>query len=128
MNLFQRGDFTLHSGEKSSFKIDCDALTEEDWSALAGLVRDRVPKFRSVWGVPTGGIRLAAQLIPYATGKWNDPTLIVDDVYTTGASMREAHSWVLETENVVGVVVFARNVISEEWVSALFTMCPRGEG
>ena len=34
-NLFQQGDFTLHSGERSGFKIECDALTSHDWD-IAG--------------------------------------------------------------------------------------------
>jgi len=35
MNLFQFGDFSLHSGSKSKWKIECDALTDEDVEALA---------------------------------------------------------------------------------------------
>ena len=30
MNLFQTGNFTLASGQQSQFKIDADALTDED--------------------------------------------------------------------------------------------------
>ena len=30
MSLFQRGDFTLHSGGRSKFLINADALTDED--------------------------------------------------------------------------------------------------
>jgi orotate phosphoribosyltransferase len=125
MNLFQIGDFTLHSGARSSFKIDCDALSGDDWAALASLIAARIGPFRSVYGIPCGGTRLASLLCEQATGDWRDPVLIVDDVYTTGASMREAHSWMGNPDpitNIVGAVVFARQPVREPWITALFTM------
>ena len=35
MTLLQEGNFTLASGKTSEFKIECDALTQEDWSTAA---------------------------------------------------------------------------------------------
>lgn len=104
MNLFQSGNFTLAQGEKSFFKIECDALTEDDITTLARLVVSRVPRYASVFGVPNGGIRLAKALEPYATEGFNFPRLVVDDVLSTGKSMRAA----MTKTSDIGVVIFAR--------------------
>lgn len=122
MSLFQLGSFKLHSGGESSFKIDCDALTPNDWECVAQLIANRAGRFRCVYGIPTGGEELAAWLNAWSTNDWRDPFLIVDDVYTTGKSMREAHRWVLDTTNIIGFVVFARQPVQEPWIKALFTM------
>src|SRR5713226_6907450 len=100
--LFQVGDFTLHSGLKSDFLINCEALTDADLRALAALVVNGLPDFRAVEGVPRGGLRFAAALTGAATGDERDPLLIVDDVYTTGGSMEghRAGRWAM------GVVIF----------------------
>jgi orotate phosphoribosyltransferase len=121
-HLFNSGDFTLHSGGATTFKIDCEALTLADWKALAALIRERIGRYRSVYGIPRGGVPLEELLAPDSTGDWRDPVLIVDDVYTTGTSMREAHSWIPDTENIVGAVVFARQPVREPWITALFIM------
>ncbi len=119
-NLFQTGCFRLHSRQHSTFKIDCDALTDADLETIANQIYKRCPLFGQVEGVPRGGLRLAAVLHPYATGKETDPLLIADDVYTTGASM-EAHR---NGRKAIGVVIFARSEPSQEWINALFTMDP----
>lgn len=114
--LFQRGDFTLHSGEKSGIKIDCDALTDDDLDTIAWMLRGRLPSFGSVEGVPRGGLRLARFLEGYAT--MGHP-LIVDDVYTTGASM-EAH----RGDRIAhGAVIFARRE-PPPWIVPLLTVAP----
>lgn len=64
-NLFQIGDFRLHSGRKSTFKIECDALTDEDWETLARLISQRYT-FGWVHGIPKGGWKLAECLWQYA--------------------------------------------------------------
>ena len=115
MNLFQTGNFTLHAGEASPFKIDCDALTQADWQTLAALVAARV-QFGRVHGIPTGGCALAAALEPYAT---TGPLLIVDDVLTTGTSMEAARA--AAGEPCVGVVVFARRE-PPDWIQAVFRL------
>jgi orotate phosphoribosyltransferase len=123
MGLFRSGDFTLHSGEHSPFKIDCDGLTGEDWEALAALAAALLPPFSAVYGVPRGGVRFAAALQKHATpGAW--PLLIVDDVLTTGASMEEAQAGA--GRPAVGCVVFARGRCPR-WVVPLFVMT-RGGG
>lgn len=86
MTLFRFGDFTLHSGQHSRWKIDCDDFTDEDVASLAYLIAERKKPFASVSGIPAGGDRLARELEKYTSpdGTYH---LVVDDVYTTGASM-----------------------------------------
>lgn len=115
MNLFQAGDFDLHSGGTSNWKIECDALKDDDWQTLAKLIAERVPAFGSVYGIPHGGVPLAQFLGPYAT---EGPLLIVDDVLTTGESMQHAHEI---QPDAIGSVVFARGPCPA-WVTPLFQM------
>ena len=82
-NLFQIGSFTLHSGQESSFKIECDALAELDWGTLAYIVAARFD-FSNVIGIPRGGLDFAEALKPYASNKPEQPWLIVDYVLNTG--------------------------------------------
>lgn len=118
MNLLQRGDFTLASGQVSKFKIDCDALTDEDIETIAWMIQDNLrPKFGSVEGVPTGGYRLAEAMKKYCTPD-ESTLLIVDDVWTTGGSMRK---WRGGRYDSYGAVIFARQPV-EPWVLPLFTM------
>lgn len=121
-NLFRWGEFNLHSRDTSPFKIDCDALTTADWECLANLIAQRSGPFSSVYGIPTGGLILAAHLLSHVTGNPDDPTLIVDDVYTTGRSMNEARDALDDPSNAIGFVVFARRRVNEEWINALFIM------
>ena len=85
--LFTWGEFTSHAGNRLPFKIECDALTLSDWDCLASMIMEYqdVP-FRSVEGIPRGGLPLAYCLEKYATGKEEHQPMIVDDIYTTGQS------------------------------------------
>lgn len=118
MNLFQLGNFTLHSGATSAWKIDCDALTDDDLAALAVMAAEQLSPFSIVVGVERGGVRFAQ-----AMHKHVDPdgiVLIVDDVLTTGASMEEIRKrW--SDEHTMGLVIFARSQ-PPGWVTALFQM------
>lgn len=87
MSLFNCGDFTLHSGAASTFLINADKLTAHDLWAIANLALPHLHPFGAVRGIPRGGDRLAAIMQTYATA---GPVLVVDDVTTTGASLREA--------------------------------------
>ena len=119
MHLFQTGCFRLASGENSTFKIECDALSDDDWWTLSVMIARAVHPIREVRGVPRGGLKLAqclqAQVNPDGLGC----RLLVDDVWTTGGSMLK----MLEP-NERGCVVFARNKIVHPRVRALFTMNP----
>lgn len=116
--LFQSGNFTLHSGSKSSWKISCDTLTDRDWETIAYMIQEKL-KFGKVIGIPTGGLKLAKALEQYATA---GATLIVDDVLTTGKSMEEMKATC--DGEVIGAVVFARGECST-WIHPLFSMGQR---
>lgn len=126
MNLFQLGDFTLNSGAKSAWKLECDALTDEDWKALAAMVKHLVGPFSSVEGVPRGGLKLAEHLLPHVALIGSAMHLIVDDVLTTGGSMerlRAAHKGPMG-EGITGAVIFARGQCPF-WIHPVFQMPER---
>lgn len=119
-NLFRSADFTLASGRHSVWKIDCDALTDDDWVTLAALATTKLPPFSDVEGVPTGGLKFAAALerhIVPGAGR----LLIADDVLTTGGSM-EAHR---KGRLAMGVAVFGRGP-PPGWVRCLFRLHDEG--
>jgi orotate phosphoribosyltransferase len=131
MGLFQLGDFTLHSGAKSQWRIDCDRLSDDDIVCLAVMIQQMVGSFRSVEGVPRGGLLLAEALWAFQTT--SGPHLIVDDVLTTGDSMEEARAEcrlrgygpgvAAPLPDPVGVVLFARGECPP-WVKAVFQTPP----
>lgn len=119
MNLFQLGKFTSHAGNELEWKIECDALTDDDWECLAKMISERI-MFHEVVGIPRGGNKLAAALQKYCETEKTPKTyrLVVDDVWTTGKSMMET----LQNDD-FGYVVFARRRIPYGHpVRALFTM------
>ena len=126
MSLFQLGKFMSHAGNELEWKIECDALTDDDWECLAKMIADRV-MFHEVVGIPRGGSKLAAALQKYCETKKSEfdgilkidyYRLVVDDVWTTGTSMKE-----FMKPGDFGYVVFARNRIPPDMsVRALFTM------
>lgn len=121
-NLFQTGAITLSSGQKSNFKIECDALTDEDLKTLAELIASRY-EFGEVISIPTGGDKLADYLDEYIDTE-SPICLLVDDVLTTGNSMEKMKAHLLdyrEEENIQGVVIFARGIYLD-WITAVFKM------
>lgn len=123
MNLFNSGEFTLNSGKTSFFKVDCDALTDEDIDCLARLIKDNIPLFAWVEGVPTGGLRLAEALKPLTEPDHTSIGLIVDDVMTTGNSMEKQR----DGRAAMGVVIFNRinkdsATISPGWIKSIWRM------
>src|SRR6266498_867516 len=124
MNLFQKGDFSLHSGKSSEFKIDCDSLTDEDIDTIAFLLSKRLPLFGEVQGVPRGGLRLAEAMKQFVMPPRSSdyPLLIVDDVLTSGGSM-EKHRKDYGGPDTIGAVIFDRGEAERPgWITALFTM------
>lgn len=126
-NLFQLGDFTLHSGEGSRWKIECDALTGMDWVALAymGLEKMGWPSIFMALLVPRGGLALTKALKPYESSE-GTKLLLVDDVLTTGKSMEDLRHWAnshhgVELEDIIGLVAFARGRCPD-WVTPIFQM------
>jgi hypoxanthine phosphoribosyltransferase len=120
MNLFEKKKWTMHSGDTSDFKIECDALTSDDWDTIAYLIAKHF-SFSNVVGIPRGGIALERSLKKYK--KSLGPLLIVDDVLTTGTSMEEMKDTYLEryNNNIIGVVVFARGKCPN-WITPIFSM------
>lgn len=114
MNLFQLGSYKLASGIVSGFKIDCDALTDSDWDCLAYLGSCIISPFGSVAGVPRGGLRFARALSKYST---TGPRLIVDDVFTTGRSIRKF----MDPSDYRALVAFAR-VTPPYWIQSVFNL------
>lgn len=130
MSIIKRGQFKLHSGVESDFKIDLDDATDEDIEGYAFLISKIVGPFGSVEGVPTGGLRLAKALEKYAAfplmRELLYPHLIVDDVLTTGASMESARIQYHYRDDPTkgfaqGAVVFARGQCSG-WIRPLFQL------
>lgn len=121
MSLFATGHFTLHSGASTSWKIDCDCLSDSDIATIAQMIRQLVGPFGSVEGVPRGGLRLAAALLPHVQAGARH--LIVDDVLTSGRSMeetRQRYDGGREPPEgaVKGAVIFARGQLPL-WVEAV---------
>lgn len=110
--LFTVSDFIAHSGLSLSWKIDCDALTDNDIDTLAYLVGRKL-SFGSVEGIPRGGLRFAKALYPYITAGAH---LIVDDVLTTGGSMEAAR----KSSSDIGVVIFSRGILVPNWIHPIF--------
>lgn len=121
-NLFQRVDIILNSGKPSDFKIECDALTDEDIECFAYLISKRY-QFRKVVGVPRGGIRIEDALQKYTTNDSTHPLLMVDDVLTTGGSMIRYRKEYEDMgyDNIIGVVLFARGECPG-WIKSIFQM------
>lgn len=124
VNLFQYGVFKLASGRTSDFKIECDALKNADYEALANVICHQMV-FSKVYGVPSGGLHFA-DVLHHRAVEASRCILIVDDVYTTGLSINHYRVEV-ERQNpgrvIKGVVIFARDEISwqdRRWISPIF--------
>lgn len=124
--LFVREDFTSHAGLSLHWKIECDALTDEDWQALAQIASEVLPPFGEVHGIPRGGLAFAEALRAHTTRDcWR--LLIADDVLTTGMSMEDARTD-LGAEDSLGVVAFSRcqPMHVPGWVTPLFQLADIG--
>ncbi len=106
-NVFQLFDFILPNGDPSIFKIECDHLTEDDIECFANMVGH--VSFKSVEGIPRGGIPFAKALEKYIDPK-SEVHLVVDDVLASGKSMTDAMQAAFDRgeEVVRGVVIFSR--------------------
>ena len=132
--MFRLGEFVLHSGKKSKWKIDCDILTDADYEALAWIVTEEMGiKFSWVTPILRGGYLFAEKLQCYQTKNLHkvdgDPILIVDDVLTTGKSFVEARDKLLKCvlnkekaqKDIIGIVIFARGKCPD-WVHTIFQL------
>ena len=124
MDLFQSVNFKSHSGLNLTWKIEMDALSEQDWFTIKKMKMEITPPFREAVGIPRGGVKLGDLLNEHATGKEGDPICIVDDVLTTGGSMEYFLTQYQRNRRpftAIGWVVFARTQCPP-WVKALFQM------
>lgn len=117
--LFVQSAFTSHAGLPLLWKIEADALSPDDWRAIASFVGPSLA-FRSVQGIPRGGLAFAEALEPYASDEGG--VLLVDDVLTTGGSMEEARSKIVG--EVRGVVLFSRSTSCPDWIMPVFSLHP----
>jgi adenine/guanine phosphoribosyltransferase-like PRPP-binding protein len=118
--MFEWKDFISHSGKSFQWKIECDDLTDGDIECIANIINGQL-SFKKVYGIPRGGLRLAAALQKYCDPDARE-ILIVDDVLTTGKSMekmRETMRKAGESSPIYGVVIFSRGG-SLPWVFPIF--------
>jgi hypothetical protein len=106
VNLFLPGPFTSRAGLLLPFEIEAEALTPDDWAAIAEAVAPRLPAFGAAVGVPRGGIPLALAIGPYRQPR-RETVLVCEDVWTSGGSWRKVAAE-YAGKNVVGLVLFAR--------------------
>ena len=53
MNLFVKEDFISHAGNPLTWKIECDALSNDDWECIAHMiVESESRRFSKVMGIP----------------------------------------------------------------------------
>lgn len=110
ISLFQKMNFASHSGKELDWKLECDTLTDGDWECIAYLISKKYV-FNKVIGVPAGGLKLAAALERYKDEDSEIETLVVDDVLTTGNSIKEIMSKHYES---YGIVLFARGFCPDD--------------
>jgi hypothetical protein len=106
-SIFQLFNFTLPNGDSTFYKIECDNLTDEDIECFAKMVGH--VSFKSVEGIPRGGVPFAKALLKYADPE-SEVHLVVDDVLASGKSMTDAMQAAFDRgeEVVRGVVIFSR--------------------
>ena len=129
MDLFQSVDFKSSAGLDLKWKIECDAISDDEWKCIATMIMERTRPFKNVVGIPRGGIKLAQELDKYSTGYYHDPVCIVDDVLTTGSSMEKYREELEKNRSKdepmisrpIGWVVFARGECPM-WINPLFQM------
>lgn len=127
-SLFQDGDFTSHAGLPLKWKLECDAITDDEWRCLAKMIMEYQDRpFSEAVGIPRGGLKLAEALNEYASGNPDHFPIICDDVFTTGTSMLDfiAEKYPTFTQGMgYRWVVFARKPsnVHPFFTRALFTM------
>jgi len=127
VNLFQKGAITLRSGKKSDYKIECDALTQDDWEGIAAAIMEEklLLPFSGVSGVPRGGVPLANAMMQYVT-PLADTLLICEDIVTTGGSMERWHAKLAADQAVkfrwVAGVCFIARGNTPIWVTPLLKL------
>ena len=122
LELFVHTAFKSHSGVYLPWKIDCDALSDQDLDCIVRVVAP-ITRYNVAVGIPRGGLRLAHAFnnySPHAGRPRGRATLLVDDVLTTGRSLTAMRAQ-LHPMRCTGFVLFARST-PPPWVRALFIL------
>lgn len=127
MTLFVPQPLTSTAGVPLTWKIECDALTDDDWRCLASMAASVLVPFHAVHGIPRGGLPFAEALREHV-----DPSaeswLLADDVWTTGKSMLAARGRNVSSagyKSCVGVVAFSRSREPlPDWVTPVLSVHP----
>src|SRR5690606_31502760 len=106
---------TAASGMTLPYKIECDRLRKSDLECIASIMHPYLNPYGKVVGVPRGGLALAEIFDRYKT-RGSKNLLVVDDVWTTGGSMRKVVDQYMDKKrngrpiyyDWQGVVIFAR--------------------
>lgn len=129
--LFKQIDFISHSGYNLKWKIECDALSDEELETLASVIKTKIENEYSqhliyeIVGIPTGGLRIAKQLKKkIKVSKYGTLVIIIDDVLTTGKSMEE-YKKQFKYFRCLGFVLFARGT-PNEWIKPVFQLWGSG--
>jgi len=123
-DLFELGDFTLHSGAKSDWRINEEALSDKSIEAAAHLLSKRLPPFEDCYAIPDGGLRLCTAMHSFAARTGFGTLLICDDVLMTGWSMHVKRQELLishPSKRIVGAVIFARGPCAG-WITPLWNL------
>jgi hypothetical protein len=123
MRLIQFGDFRSTANVDLRFKIECDALTDDEIEDIARIASPRLGPFGAVVGIPRGGIRLAEHFSEFIDPNSKE-ILVVDDVWTTGKSMIDYVSGFNEFAQWKGFVIFKRGGYTLPYnIIPMFTLC-----
>lgn len=128
MTLFNSSSFISHSGLNLNWKIDCDALSDQELDTLAKQFSKTIPNqiFGEIIGIPRGGLRFAESLKKYIKTNgdiiWST-NLIIDDVLTTGKSMQEFwnNRYPNRFSGIKGIVIFTRGPCPK-WITPIFIL------
>lgn len=125
-DLFQSGKFKLHSGKERDWKIECDNLSDQEIETLVKMAIPRLPSFTELVSVPRGGDRIVKALTPYITRTTGTKKrrLIVDDVLTTGGSIKEVRDRYQDQIMSYGFVLFSCKGNLPGWIIPLFQISP----
>lgn len=126
MSIFQWGNFTLHSGDNSWWRIDCDDFTDSEIAIFAKMISEKAGVFQVAICPPSHPGSAAPRLVK-AINQYANLTsaeaIIVDDVLTTGNSMAKLRMEKLQDTRykVKGFVIFARGECPD-WVTPIFQL------
>lgn len=114
-------NFRASSGVILPWKLNLDTLNATDIDALACIINDHVT-FSSVVLPRTSSafLRDLAETLRSFKMWQNKPVMLLDDVWTTGATLNKLYAaCYTPTQQVVGVVIFARGA-TPDWVWSVF--------